>query len=105
MTDLITWRFSFNEWAFLFQRSLPTRALARPGLTASPQASNTVSPTAWMFCAAFLSRSWTTPHSGHVQIRTSNGKESSRCPQSKQRLEEGYHLSILTRLRPHHAAL
>src|SRR5213082_2221160 len=31
---------------FLFQRSLPERALARPGLTASPQASNTVSPTA-----------------------------------------------------------
>src|SRR6266566_8944487 len=90
---------------FLFQRSLPERALARPGLTASPQASNTVSPTACMFFAALTSRSWTTPHAGHVQTRTSNAKESRRCPQSKQRLEEGYHLSILTRFLPYHAAL
>src|SRR6266702_6588550 len=90
---------------FLFHRSLPERALARPGLTASPQASNTVSPTAWMFFAALISRSWTTPHSGHVQTRTSKSRESRICPQSKHRLEEGYHLSILTRFRPYHSAL
>src|SRR5437867_6920513 len=58
-----------------------------------------------MFFAALISRSWTTPHSGHVQLRTSSVKESSICPQSKQRLEDGYHLSILTRFRPYHAAL
>src|SRR5437667_7537100 len=90
---------------FLFQRSLPERDKARPGLTASPQASNTVSPTACILRAALRSRSWTTPHSGHVHTRISSDKESSTCPQSKQRLEEGYHLSILTRVRPYHAAL
>src|SRR2546430_14475121 len=58
-----------------------------------------------MFFAALLSRSWTTPHAGHTHERTSSGKESSICPQSKQRLEEGYHLSILTTVRPYHAAL
>ena len=42
---------------FLFQRSLPERDKARPGLIASPQASNTVSPTACMFRAALISRS------------------------------------------------
>src|ERR1700722_7368934 len=58
-----------------------------------------------MFFAALTSRSWTTPHSGHVHIRTSSDRESRICPQSKQRLEEGYHLSILTRFLPYHAAL
>src|SRR2546427_6383062 len=72
---------------------------------ASPQASNTVSPTACMLRAALISRSWTTPHSGHDQTRISSVKESRICPQSKQRLEEGYHLSILTRVRPYHSAL
>src|SRR5207302_10830391 len=69
-----------------------------------PQAA-TASPAAKTFFAALRSRSWTTPHSGHVHLRTSSGKESRICPQSKQRLEEGYHLSILTRVRPYHVAL
>src|SRR2546425_9734835 len=58
-----------------------------------------------MFFAALRSRSCTTPHAGHAHERTSSGKESRIYPQSKQRLEEGYHLSSLTMVRPYHAAL
>src|SRR6266702_6458560 len=58
-----------------------------------------------MFFAALRSRSCTTPQAGHAHERTSSGKESSICPQSKQRLEDGYHLSILTKVRPYHSAL
>src|ERR1700693_928093 len=46
-----------------------------------------------------------TPHLGHVHMRTSSVKESRICPQSKQRLEDGYQRSILTTVRPSHAAL
>src|SRR6476646_9029083 len=45
------------------------------------------------------------PHSGQVHSRTSSVKESRTCPQSKQRLLDGYHRSILTRVRPYHSAL
>ena len=73
---------------FLLRRVVPDWAFARPGLTDSPQAV-TASPAARMFFAALMSRSWTVLHSGQVQERTSKVKESSLCPQSKQRLEEG----------------
>src|SRR5712692_1058995 len=89
---------------FLFQRVLPERAFARPGLTASPQA-DTVSPTANTFFAALRSRSWKVLHSGHSQNRSSKESESSTCPQEWHRLEDGYHLSILTRVLPYHTAL
>src|SRR5215470_3290939 len=59
-----------HEEAFLLRRGLPGLAFTAPGLTASPQAA-TVSPTARMFFAALISRSWTTPHSGHAHDRTS----------------------------------
>src|SRR6266849_3013029 len=87
-----------HEWGFLFHRSLPERALARPGLTASPQASNTVSPTACIFFAAFTSRSWTTPHSGHVQTRLARERDARICPQSKHRLGGGIQLVDLNKV-------
>src|SRR2546421_8395378 len=93
-----------HEWAFLLRGDLPGLAFTAPGLTASPQAA-TASPAAKMFLAALISRSCWTPHSGQVQKRISSGKESRTCPQSKQRFEEGYHLSILTKVLPYHCAL
>src|SRR2546425_3877781 len=89
--------------AFLFQRVLPVRACARPGLTASPQAA-TASPAANTFFAALMSRSWKVWHSGHLQNRSSRERVASTCPQWEHRLEDGYHLSILTRVRPYHCA-
>src|SRR5579864_5639740 len=83
---------------------MPGLVFTAPGLTASPQAA-TASPAARMFFAALMSRSWTTPHSGQFHERSSSVSESRICPQSKQRLEDGYHLSILTRWRPYHLAL
>src|SRR5947209_19397728 len=93
-----------HERAFLLRGDLPGLVFTAPGLTASPQAA-TASPAAKMFFAALISRSSWTPHSGQVQKRISSVKESSTCPQSKQRFEEGYHLSVLTKVRPYHFAL
>jgi hypothetical protein len=51
---------------FLLRGDAPRLAFAAPGLIISPQA-EAVSPTAKMFLAALISRSWDTPHSGHIQ--------------------------------------
>ncbi|MEN9502615.1 MAG: hypothetical protein RI964_1900 [Pseudomonadota bacterium] len=73
-------------------------------LTFSPKA-NTVSPTASMFFAALMSRSWIDPHSGHFQERTSSGIVSDTKPQQEQRLLEGKNLSISTYVLPVQFAL
>src|SRR5260370_25557507 len=86
------------------QRGPAEGGRTRPGLTASPQA-DTASPAANTFFAALTSRSWTQPHSGHVQHRVSRESEPSTCPQSEHRLLLGYHLSMATNVRPYHAAL
>src|SRR6266567_9514607 len=58
-----------------------------------------------MFRAALTSRSCQTPHAGHVHSRTSRSSSASTKPQARHVLEDGYHLSILTSVRPYHAAL
>src|SRR5947209_12986124 len=93
-----------HERAFLLRGDLPGLVFTAPGLTASPQAA-TASPAAKMFLAALISRSCWTPHAGQVQKRISSVRESRTCPQAKQRLEEGYHLSSLTKVLPYHCAL
>jgi hypothetical protein len=65
---------SRHREAFLLRGVLPGLAFTAPGLTDSPQAV-TASPAAKMFLAALISRSWTTPHSGHIQERISKVKE------------------------------
>ena len=50
---------------FLLHRAVPTRAEAVAGRAVSPEA-DTVSPTANMFFAAFISRSCGMPHSEQV---------------------------------------
>ena len=74
------------------------------GLTFSPQ-TDTASPAAKMLRAAFMSRSWTTPHSGHVHPRTFNGSDPIVYPQSLHRLLDGYHRSIPINVRPYQSAL
>ena len=54
---------------FLFHRVEPKPHNAALGFTDSPQA-NAVSPTAFIFFAAFTSRSWLAPHSGQTHERT-----------------------------------
>ena len=76
----------------------------RPGLTASPQA-DTASPAAKMFFAAFTSRSWTAPHSGHVHWRYRAKVSRAHAHRREHRLLLGYHLSIATSVRPYHSAL
>ena len=73
-------------------------------LTFSPKA-NTVSPTAKMLTAAFTSRSWLVPHSGHSHERTSSGMFSFTNPQQEQRLLEGKKRSISTYVLPAQFAL
>ena len=74
------------------------------GLTASPR-TDAASPAANTLRAAFTSRSWIDPHSGHVHCRTFNGIFGIVYPQSEQRLDDGYHLSIPTSSRPYQLAL
>jgi len=74
------------------------------GLTSSPQ-TDTASPTAKILRAAFMSRSWTTPHSGQVHSRTFNGREPMVYPQSLHRLLDGYQRSIPIKVRPYQSAL
>ena len=74
------------------------------GLTDSPWA-DTASPAANTFRAAFTSRSWVAPHSGHVHCRTFNGIFAMVYPQSEQRLDDGYHLSMPISSRPYQLAL
>ena len=74
------------------------------GLTASPRA-DTASPAANTLRAAFTSRSWHEPHSGHVHCRTCSGSFGIVYPHSEQRLDDGNHLSIPTNSRPCQSAL
>src|SRR5262245_33922716 len=76
----------------------PSRAFTRTGLTLPPQA-DAESPSARMFFAALISRSWQTPHSGQTHSRTSSGRSSTTCLQSWHVLLEGYQRSIVTRVR------
>ena len=80
------------------------RTYMHTGLTASRWA-DTASPAANTLRAAFTSRSWIDPHSGHVHCRTFNGIFGAVYPQSEQRLDDGYHLSMPTSSRPYHLAL
>ena len=73
-------------------------------LTFSPKA-NTASPAAKIFCAAFTSRSWVVPHSGHSQDRTFSSSLSLTNPQQEQRLLEGKKRSISTYFLPAQSAL
>ena len=73
-------------------------------LTFSPKA-NTASPAAKMLRAALMSRSWSAPHSGQDQRRTSSASLSNTCPQSLHRLVLGNHWSIATNVRPAQSAL
>ena len=57
-------------------------------LTFSPRAIF-ASPANLMLFAAFMSRSWCVPHSGHTHSLTDNGSEVKVYPQSEQRLELG----------------
>lgn len=70
------------------------------GLTVSRWA-DTASPAAKTLRAAFMSRSWVDPHSGHVHFRTLSGSFCKAYPQSEQRLDDGYHLSMPINSRPY----
>ena len=74
------------------------------GLTDSPKA-DTARPAAKTLRAAFISRSWTDPHSGHVHSRTLSGIFATVCPQQEQRLLLGYHRSMPIKVRPYHSDL
>ena len=84
-------------------QGLALAAVARDRLTVPPCA-ETVCPTAKMFAAAFASRSWVVPHSGHVHSRTLSGSFSTICPQSEQVFEDGNQRSILTTVLPYLSA-
>ena len=73
-------------------------------LTFSPKA-NTASPAAKMLRAAFTSRSWVVPHSGHSHDRTSSGMFSFTNPQQEQRLVDGKNFPISTYVLPYQPAL
>lgn len=74
------------------------------GLTVSPWA-DTASPAAKTLRAAFMSRSWIAPHSGHTHLRTLSGIFGMVYPQSEQRFDDGYHLSMPINSRPYQRAL
>ena len=74
------------------------------GLTSSPQ-TDTASPAAKMLRAAFMSRSWITPHSGQVHSRTFKEREPMVYPQSLHRLLDGYQRPIPINVRPYQSAL
>src|SRR5690554_1427127 len=80
------------------------RTYMHTGLTASPWA-DTASPAAKTLRAAFMSRSCTDPHSGHTHSRTLSGIFGMVYPQSEQRFDDGYHLSMPINSRPYHRAL
>src|SRR5690554_1123529 len=88
---------------FPIHRESDTKTGSMP-LTFSPRA-NTASPAALMLIAALMSRSCSAAHSGHVQVRTCSGISGITCPQSEQRLLDGYHGSIADSCRPAQAAL
>lgn len=74
------------------------------GLTFSPQ-TDTASPAAKMLRAAFMSRSWITPHSGQVHSLILKGSDSMVYPQSLHRLLDGYQRSMPINVRPYQSAL
>lgn len=74
------------------------------GLTLSPWA-DTASPAAKTLRAAFMSRSWIEPHSGHVHWRMCKGIFAAVWPQSLHRLLDGYQRSMPMSVRPYHSAL
>src|SRR6201997_1973262 len=74
------------------------------GFTLSPWA-DTASPAARTLRAAFTSRSWIDPHSGHTHSRMFSGILDAVWPQSLHRLLDGYQRSIPISVRPYHPAL
>jgi hypothetical protein len=83
---------------FLIHRELDTGTNPMP-LTFSPKAINE-QPARLILLAALMSRSSVVEHSGQVQERTSSGNVSAMYPQQSQRLLEGNHWSIATKVRP-----
>src|SRR5690606_2746338 len=81
-----------------------TSSLMHSGLTVSPWA-NTASPAANTLCAALMSRSWSALHCRQDQCRTLNGSFGNTCPQTWQRLLDGYQRSTRTNSRPYQRAL
>src|SRR5690606_35187902 len=79
-------------------------SLMHSGLTVSPWA-NTASPAANTLCAALMSRSWSALHCRQDQCRTLNGSFGNTCPQTWQRLLDGYQRSTRTNSRPYQRAL
>ena len=92
-----------NSWDSCFTESSQS-PYRQTGLTDSPQA-DTASPAARILRAAFMSRSWITPHSGQVHSRTFKGREPMVYPQSLHRLLDGYQRSIPINVRPYQSAL
>src|ERR1700758_2112743 len=74
------------------------------GFTLSPWA-DTASPAARTLRAAFTSRSWIDPHSGHTHSRMFSGILDAVWPQSLHRLLDGYQRSMPISVRPYHPAL
>ncbi|SEA98583.1 hypothetical protein SAMN05660964_03049 [Thiothrix caldifontis] len=89
---------------FLIHQELDDNTEMLSPLTFSPKA-NTASPAAKMLCAAFTSRSWVAPHSGHSHSRTSSGIVSLTNPQQEQRLLDGKNRPISTYVLPAQADL
>jgi len=89
---------------FPLHRSQPMRTDMHTGRTASPWA-DTTSPTTKTLRAAFMSRSCTDPHSGHTHSRTLSGIFGRVYPQSEQRFDDGYRLSMPINSRPYQRAL
>src|SRR5437879_4083449 len=75
------------------------------GLAFSPQADTTASPAAKMLYAALMSRSWQTPQPGQTHSRTSRVRMSRLYPQALHVLLVASHRSMMTTVRPYHAAL
>ena len=109
---------------FLVQRPQPSATEETKGITQSPQACRfgrvppyhgkfnyadkpiVLRPSARMFCAALMSRSWNVPHCGQVQNRMLRSLTSLlQHPQQPQVWLDGKNLSITTSSFPYQSAL